>query len=108
MKRILVTGSSGWLGRHLVPMLRKRGYHPFGLDVAPSVWTDAIATLFSDYAFDAVVYPGALHKPNIARFPQQSFVDVNITGTLNLLEAASARPGTPFVFTSTTSLVVVH
>ncbi len=115
MMRILVTGSSGWLGRHLVPMLRERGYHPFGLDVVPSVWTDAVCnvadrkaidTLFSDNAFDAVVHAGALHKPDIARFPKQSFVDVNVTGTLNLLEAASARPGTPFVFTSTTSLMI--
>lgn len=115
MKRILVTGSSGWLGRHLVPMLRERGYHPFGLDVVPSIWTDAVCsvadrkaidTLFSDHSFDAVVHAGALHKPDIARFPNQSFVDVNVTGTLNLLEAASARPRTPFVFTSTTSLMI--
>ena len=115
MKRILVTGSSGWLGRHLVPMLREQGYSPFGLDVVPSRWTDAVGsvadrkaieTLFSDHDFDAVVHAGALHKPDIARFPKQSFVDVNVTGTLNLLEAASARPGMPFVFTSTTSLMI--
>lgn len=115
MIRVLVTGSSGWLGRHLVPMLRERGYHPFGLDVVPSLWTDAVGsiadrcvvdTLFAEQAFDAVVHSGALHKPDIARFPRQSFVDVNVTGTLNLLEASSATPGIPFVFTSTTSLMI--
>ena len=31
---------------------------------------------------------------------------MNVTGTLNLLEAASDRPGTRFVFTSTTSLMI--
>ena len=43
---------------------------------------------------------------DLARFPRQSFVDVNVTGTLNLLEASSATPGMPFVFTSTTSLMI--
>jgi nucleoside-diphosphate-sugar epimerase len=115
MKQILVTGASGWLGRHLVPLLQERGFKPFGLDIAPSAWTDAVGSvadrktidaLFGDHAFDGVIHAGALHKPDIARFPQQSFVDVNITGTLNLLEAASAKPGTAFVFTSTTSLMI--
>jgi UDP-glucose 4-epimerase len=115
MKRILVTGSSGWLGRYLVPLLQAQGYSPFGLDVVPSAWTDTVGSvanrnlvhaLFSDHAFDAVIHAGALHKPDIARFPKQAFVDVNVTGTLNLLEAAAARPGTPFVFTSTTSLMI--
>ncbi len=115
MMRILVTGSSGWLGRFLVPLLRDQGYSPFGLDVVPSEWTDAVGSvadrkliyaLFSDYAFDAVIHAGALHKPDLARFPPQAFVDINVTGTLNLLEAASAIPRIPFVFTSTTSLMI--
>lgn len=115
MTKVLVTGSSGWLGRYLVPLLRERGYEPFGIDVVPSVWTDAVCSvadrqaineLFAKHTVDAVIHAGALHKPDIARFPQQSFVDVNVTGTLNLLEAASVKPMTRFVFTSTTSLMI--
>lgn len=113
--RILVTGSSGWLGGYLIPLLHKAGYRPVGLDIAPGQNTDIVASvadratisdLFDQHRFGAVIHAGALHKPDIARFPQQAFVDTNVTGTLNLLEEASRRPGTRFVFTSTTSLMI--
>lgn len=113
--KVLLTGSSGWLGRALAPLLRAEGYQPIGLDAAPGEHTDvvasvadkdAVARLFDEHAFGGVVHAAALHKPDIARFPQQAFVDVNVTGTLNLLEAAAARPGAAFVFTSTTSLMI--
>lgn len=55
---------------------------------------------------DAVIHGGALHKPDIVRYPAQAFVDVNVTGTLNLLEAARAAGHDRFVFTSTTSLMI--
>lgn len=113
--RTLVTGSSGWLGRHLMPLLRSSGHTAVGLDVVPSPWTDITASVadkgaveeaFAQHAFDGVIHAGALHKPDISRYPQQAFIDVNVTGTLNLLEAAVARAGTRFVFTSTTSLMI--
>jgi UDP-glucose 4-epimerase len=112
---ILLTGSSGWLGRFLAPMLKARGHGVIGLDVAPGAYTDAIGsvadahcvdTLFADNAIDAVIHSGALHKPDIARYPAQSFVDVNVTGTLNLLGAAARAGHRRFVFTSTTSLMI--
>ena len=114
MKTVLVTGSSGWLGRHLVPLLRARGDRTLGFDAAPSAWTDvvgsvadraAIEALFANHDIGGVIHAAALHKPDIARYPQQAFVDVNVSGTLALLEAAAQR-GTPFVFTSTTSLMI--
>ncbi len=113
--KVLVTGSSGWLGRHLVPLLKKAGHDPLGMDVTDSEWTDnvasvfdrdAIGDLFAQHQFDGVIHAGALHKPDIARYPQQNFVDVNISGTLNLLEAAAESHDTSFIFTSTTSLMI--
>jgi nucleoside-diphosphate-sugar epimerase len=53
-----------------------------------------------------VIHGGALHKPDIVRYPAQAFIDVNVTGTLNLLEAARAAGHDRFVFTSTTSLMI--
>jgi UDP-glucose 4-epimerase len=112
--RILLTGSSGWLGRFLAPRLRAVGHAVVGLDVAPGADTDVVgsvadrATVERAFArgIDAVIHAGALHKPDIVRYPAQAFVDVNVTGTLNLLEAAKAAGHDRFVFTSTTSLMI--
>jgi UDP-glucose 4-epimerase len=115
--RVLLTGSSGWLGRFLVPDLIRRGHHVVGLDVVPGPDTTVVASVadkkdveraFSDHQIEAVLHAGGLHKPDIARFPTQAFIDVNVTGTLNLLEAASAYNHDRFVFTSTTSLMVTQ
>lgn len=113
--RLLLTGSSGWLGRHLAPMLRAAGHQVTGLDVAPGTDTDIVGSvadralierLFGERGIEAVIHGGALHKPDIARYSKQTFVDVNVTGTLNLLEAAVAAGHDRIVFTSTTSLMI--
>jgi nucleoside-diphosphate-sugar epimerase len=52
---------------------------------------------------DAVLHTATLHKPHVSTHSRQSFVDTNITGTLNLLEEAAAASVRAFVFTSTTS-----
>ena len=113
--RILLTGSSGWLGRYLAPLLRARGHEVTGLDIAPGTDTQVIGTvadralidrLFAEHRFEGIIHAGALHKPDIVRYPRQAFIDVNVTGTLNLLEAAVAAGASRFVFTSTTSLMI--
>lgn len=113
--RVLLTGSSGWLGRFLAPRLRQEGHHVTGLDVASGADTDILGSVadraliervFAERGIEAVLHAGALHKPDIARYPAQAFVDVNVAGTLNLLEAAAAAGNDRFVFTSTTSLMV--
>jgi nucleoside-diphosphate-sugar epimerase len=115
--RILLTGSSGWLGRFLAPLLRGQGHDVTGLDVAPGAHTDVIGSvadapqverLFAEHRFEAVVHGGALHKPDIVRYPARDFVDVNVSGTLHLLEAAVRHGAGPFVFTSTTSLMITQ
>jgi nucleoside-diphosphate-sugar epimerase len=113
--RVLLTGSSGWLGRFLVPALREARHEVIGLDVAAAVDTSIVGSLadralidrvFVGYGPDAVIHAAALHKPDIARYPAQAFIDVNVTGTLNLLEAAVTPGVGRFVFTSTTSLMI--
>ena len=113
--RILLTGSSGWLCRFLAPMLRDAGHEVVGLDVAAGADTQVVGSVadralvdraFADHAIETVIHAGALHKPDIARYPHQAFVDVNVSGTLNLLEASVAAGHDRFIFTSTTSLMI--
>lgn len=113
--RVLLTGSSGWLGRHLAPLLVEKGHRVTGLDVVPGTHTAVIGTVadralvdraMGENGIEAVIHGGALHKPDIVRYPRRAFVDVNVTGTLNLIEAAVAAGNDRFVFTSTTSLMV--
>jgi nucleoside-diphosphate-sugar epimerase len=112
--RVLLTGSSGWLGRFLAPRLRELGHSVVGLDVAPGTDTQIVGSVADravvEAAFaegvEAVIHAGALHKPDIVRYREQAFIDVNVTGTLNLLAAAKAAGHDRFVFTSTTSLMI--
>lgn len=86
-----------------------------GLDVVPGPDTQVLGSVadravidqaFGDHGIEAVIHGGGLHKPDIVRYPVQAFVDTNVTGTLNLLEAAVAAGHDRFIFTSTTSLMI--
>ena len=108
--KILVTGSAGHLGEALMRTLRDTDHDAVGIDVLPSPYTDAVGSIV-DRPFvatmmdgvDAVLHAATLHKPHVETHSRQAFVDVNVTGTLNLLEAAVAGGVGSFVFTSTTS-----
>ena len=107
---ILVTGSAGHLGEAILRTLRTRGSPARGVDLKPSPYTDAVGSIV-DPGFvrrqmagvSAVIHTATLHKPHVATHSKQDFVDTNVSGTLNLLEAAVAAGVTSFVFTSTTS-----
>jgi UDP-glucose 4-epimerase len=107
---ILVTGSRGHLGEALIRTLRSADRPAIGVDRLPSPYTDRVGSIVdADFVRDcmagvtAVIHAATLHKPHVATHGRQDFVDTNITGTLNLLEAAKAEGVEAFVYTSTTS-----
>ncbi|WP_187437416.1 NAD-dependent epimerase/dehydratase family protein [Bradyrhizobium rifense] len=107
---ILVTGSAGHLGEAILRTLRRCGSLVRGIDLKASAFTDATGSIvdpgFVRAQMDgatAVIHTATLHKPHVATHSKQAFVDTNVTGTLNLLEAAVAAGVKSFVFTSTTS-----
>lgn len=107
---ILVTGSAGHLGEAILRTLRRHGTPARGIDLKPSLFTDTVGSIV-DPGFvrqqmdgvDAMIHTATLHKPHVGTHSKQAFVDTNVTGTLNLLEAAVAAGVKSFVFTSTTS-----
>lgn len=108
--KILVTGSAGHLGEALMRTLRAQGIAAVGLDVLSSPFTDVVGSIVDRATVDAamrgvtaVLHAATLHKPHVASHSRQDFVDVNVTGTLNLLEAAIAQGVRSFIYTSTTS-----
>lgn len=109
--RILVTGSAGHLGEALVRTLRQMDCEAVGLDVLASPFTDYVGSIVDRASVkecmkdvNVVLHTATLHKPHVATHSRQEFVDTNITGTLNLLEEATAADVECFVFTSTTSV----
>jgi len=114
---ILVTGSSGWLGQHLVPRLKRAGHAVVGLDPLTGPHTDIVGSVVDratvrrairDHRIQGIVHAGALHKPHVATHDATRFIETNVQGTLNLLQEATAPGSTVdrFVFTSTTSLMI--
>jgi len=113
--RILLTGSSGWLGQTLVPRLKALGHEVVGLDPIASPHTLFVGSIadralvqraVAEHGIEAIIHSGALHKPDIERHQPEAFIEVNVQGTLNLLEEAVAQGVGRFVFTSTTSLMI--
>ncbi len=108
--KILVTGSAGHLGEGLVRTLQNTNHEVISLDRLPSDFTSHVGSIIDRdlvtqcmKGVDAVLHTATLHKPHVSTHSWQNFIDTNITGTLNLLEASLAAGVSSFVFTSTTS-----
>ena len=103
----------------LAPRLLHLGHAVIGLDPKPGPFTQCVASisdarlvreLIFDHSIEAIIHAGALHKPSIATHSYSDFIEVNVQGTLNLLQAAVEKGSTVdrFIMTSTTSLPPKH
>jgi nucleoside-diphosphate-sugar epimerase len=97
-------------------MLRAQGRAVTGLDRKPGPYTDVTGDITDRGLVREVLSAGAvrpgitgvlhaatLHKPHVISHSKRDFIDVNVAGTLNLLEASVAAGVGAFVYTSTTS-----
>ena len=129
--RVLITGVAGFIGSHLAEALLARGDTVAGVDnfndfydparkranVAPLVASPRftlhqadvrdeaeMARICAAGAFDAVAHLAAMANVRYSIERAPLYTDVNVRGTVNMLEAAR-RAGVPhFVFASTSSV----
>jgi UDP-glucose 4-epimerase len=110
---ILVTGSSGHLGAAMVLRCKDALIDCVGIDILPSQTTTEVGSIhdrafvegvFQRYQITGVVHAATLHKPHVATHTKQNFIDVNVSGTLALLECGVKHSVSAFVFISTTSV----
>jgi UDP-glucuronate 4-epimerase len=134
MKRVLVTGAAGFIGSHTVEALLDRGDEVIGIDnfdvsqeprrkrvnLAEILSHRAaerfvlyeidirdaasVTRLFQQWKFDAVVHLAALAGVRTSIRESSRYFDVNVNGSLCLLEAARDSSVPHFVFASTSSV----
>ncbi|WP_448537092.1 NAD-dependent epimerase/dehydratase family protein [Sphingobium yanoikuyae] len=131
MKTVLVTGSSGFIGYHLCHRLLQDGFHVIGIDNLSdyydvglkqrrqslllqnphfTVVNQAIETpsllmdLFRDHRPDLVVHLAAQAGVRYSIENPRSYLESNLVGTFELLEAARAFPPQHLLLASTSSV----
>src|SRR3990167_9234439 len=110
--KILVTGSSGFIAQHLIPLLQKEGHYVIGVDKRPELHhankflqTDVRDLGFRDLmGVNVVIHLAfATNIPNSIRHPKET-TEQNIDMTIHLLEVCKDAEVGRFVFPSTASL----
>jgi UDP-glucose 4-epimerase len=117
MRKILVTGGAGFIGSHIVDALLARGDRVTVLDdlstgrrenLAPGaelhemdIRSPEAARLVEDSAFEVIVHHAAQMDVRRSTADPRFDAEVNILGTLNLLQAAARSGVRQIVFAST-------
>jgi len=110
--KVLVTGSAGKLGSAVMKKLRNVHLSVIGADLIESPTTDVILDIRNEGSVakicekvDAIIHTAAIHgKHYDLNFPREAFIDTNVYGTLNLLNASVQHGIKHFLYISTTSI----
>lgn len=105
--KVLITGSSGYIGSHLVNWLSKKKYTVHGLDTAlPKLKTAQYYNIDINGGykwiekFDCIVHLAALVKVGESAYRPLQYYQTNLNGTINLIRNI---PTKNFIFASTGS-----
>lgn len=117
MTNVLVTGGAGYIGSHACKALRAAGFTPVTFDNLITGWRDAVKfgpfeqgdlmdrvrldEVFTKYSPVAVMHFAALSQVGDSMKEPGNYWSNNVTGSLNLIEAAVAAGCLQFVFSST-------
>nr|WP_321249922.1 UDP-glucose 4-epimerase GalE [uncultured Ruegeria sp.] len=117
MTVVLVTGGAGYIGSHACKALAAAGYTPVTYDNLVTGWQDAVKfgpfehgdlldrnrldQVFAKYRPAAVMHFAALSQVGEAMAQPGRYWANNVTGSLNLIEAAVEAGCLEFVFSST-------
>lgn len=110
--KILVTGSSGQLGREIVKQLKAKKYDVIGVDIVTAETTDRILDIQNvqeveaiTKGVEAIIHTAALHGKHYEQgYSRESFIRTNIDGTFNLLQSCVKNNVKKLIYTSTTSI----
>jgi len=124
LTNILVTGGAGYIGSHACKALKAAGYTPVTFDNLVTGWQDAVKfgpfeqgdlsdrarldQVFAQYQPAAVMHFAALSQVGEAMSEPGRYWSNNVTGSLNLIEAAVAAGCLDFVFSSTCATYGEH
>jgi UDP-glucose 4-epimerase len=106
--RIFVTGSEGFIGRELISNCERQGIEVVGVDFVEGsrpncyqadIRSKGVIDLIPEKA-DAIIHLAALSKDDDCRDKAYECFDINVMGTLNLIEAAEKKRAKQFIFAS--------
>lgn len=109
MKKILITGNSGYIGSHLTNLLKDK-YEIYGLDIVDPqvpVWHKKSDIRFPfkmeiSNKFDCVIHLAALVNVGDSEKNPYNYYNTNLNGTMNVLNAVKTHN---FIFASTGAAV---
>ena len=112
---VVVTGASGFIGRHTVKELLERGYEVTGIDVEPSdvkhknlknVQCDISSPQLASYIDegDKVLHLAAISTFGAAGQNPARAIRVNVEGTLNVINSCIEKKAERLVYSSTGSV----
>ncbi len=108
--KVLVTGSEGFVGRHVVDYLSKHGHQPIGTDVGGGQNRGSVTDRpFVMDTLGALDFQAVVHLAGIADLKKTiedpyTCYQVNCFGTLNMLELAVRKGVRRFVFASSANV----